>query len=60
MEPRADPVSLVAGAVIAVVGLFLILDQSGALELDAGWIGALFAAAVGSILVISGLLDSGD
>jgi hypothetical protein len=61
MEGRpADTVSLVAGAAIAALGGLLVLDQSGSLDLDAGWIGAAFAAAVGVILIVSGLLDNQD
>ena len=60
MEGRPDMVMLVSGAAIAALGGLLVLDQSGAVSLDAGWIGAAFAATVGVILVISGLLDRSD
>lgn len=60
MDRRPDMVLLVSGAAIAALGGLLILDQSGTVDLDAGWIGAAFAATVGVILVISGLLDRDD
>jgi hypothetical protein len=50
-----DLVSLVAGAVFVAVGVLLVLDQAGAIELTLGWVGAVMAAALGSILVASGL-----
>jgi hypothetical protein len=55
-----DPVSLVAGAVFLALGVLLVLDQAGAIELTLGWVGALMAATLGAILVASGLSESGD
>ena len=55
-----DPVSLVAGAVFLAVGALLVLDQAGAIELTVGWVGAVMAAALGAILVASGLSGSED
>jgi len=54
---RLDPLSLLAGAAITVLGIFLVLDQAGAIDLDFGWLGVLLAAAAGGILLASGLLD---
>jgi hypothetical protein len=55
-----DLVSLVAGAVFLAVGVLLVLDQAGAIELTLGWVGAVMAAALGAILVASGLTEPGD
>jgi hypothetical protein len=55
-----DLVSLVAGAVFLAVGALLVLDQAGAIELTLGWVGAVMAAALGAILVASGLTEPGD
>jgi hypothetical protein len=55
-----DLVSLVAGAVFVAVGVLMVLDQAGAIELTLGWVGAVMAAALGAILVASGLSEPGD
>jgi hypothetical protein len=55
MSARVDLVSLIAGLALLALGGLLILDQSGALELTAGWFGAALAAVLGSILIASGL-----
>lgn len=55
-----DLVSLVAGAVFLAVGVLLVLDQAGAVELTLGWVGAVMAAALGAILVASGLTEPRD
>jgi uncharacterized membrane protein HdeD (DUF308 family) len=57
MKSKPDRVSLAAGIALLLLGILLILDQTGTLELTVGWLGAAFAAALGSVLVISGLDD---
>jgi peptidoglycan/LPS O-acetylase OafA/YrhL len=52
-----DDVSLAAGMGVIALGLLLLLDQSGAIELTFGWLGALLAAVVGTALLVSGLRD---
>jgi hypothetical protein len=52
---RPEPVSLVAGVAIAALGALLVLDRTGALNLDWGWLAAALAGAAGVILVVSGL-----
>jgi hypothetical protein len=56
---RVDPVSLGAGAVIAFVGSIVLLDTSGALDVSLGWIAVVLTAAVGSIVLLGGLVDGG-
>jgi hypothetical protein len=56
---RIDPLSLGSGAVIAFVGALILLDSSGALEISLGWIAVVLTAAVGTILLLSGLVDGG-
>jgi hypothetical protein len=51
-----DILSLGAGAAIAAVGALVLLDSSGALELSLGWMAVALTAAVGAILVLSGLV----
>ena len=52
---RPDPVSLVAGAVITALGGLLLADRLDALDLRFGSLTPLVLAAVGSILLASGL-----
>lgn len=57
MRRQLDPVSLVGGVVIAVLGVVLMLDQGGDVELSAGLLGAIFVGAFGLIMLVSGLID---
>ena len=52
-----DDVSLAAGVGVVALGALLLLDQSGAIELTFGWLGAIVAAVVGTVLLVSGLRD---
>jgi hypothetical protein len=52
---NVDIPSLGAGAAIAVVGALVLLDSSGAFELSLGWMAVALTAALGVILVLSGL-----
>jgi hypothetical protein len=54
---RRDDVSLTAGIGVAALGALLLLDQSGAIDLTLGWLGAIVAALVGTVLLVSGLRD---
>lgn len=56
MRREFDPVSLVGGVVIAVLGLALMADQGGDVEFSAGLLAAIFVGAFGLIMLISGLL----
>lgn len=55
-----DPVSLGAGAVLVVIGLLVMLDSTGALSVPLGWMAVLLTAALGVILLLSGLVDGGS
>jgi hypothetical protein len=57
---RLDLVSLASGAVIAALGALVLLDSSGALDLSLGWIAAALTAALGAILLVSGLVRSAE
>jgi len=50
-------VSLGAGAIVAVLGALILLDSSETIDLTLGWMAVLLTAAVGAILVISGVAD---
>jgi hypothetical protein len=52
---RPDGPSLVAGLSIAVLGAVLLLDQAGVLDLRFAALGPLVCAALGAILLASGL-----
>jgi hypothetical protein len=50
-----DRVSLVAGLALVVLGVVLLLDSAGALHLTFGAMAPIAFAAVGAILLASGL-----
>jgi len=52
---RPDIPSLVAGAVIALLGFVLLLDRTDVLDLRFAAFGPLACAALGAILLASGL-----
>ena len=52
---KPEPVSLVAGLVLLVLGVVLLLDSTGVLELSFGAMAPIAFAAVGAILLASGL-----
>jgi hypothetical protein len=58
-EVRVDLVSLVSGAMIAVLGALVLLDSAGAIDISLGWIAVVLTGAVGAILLLSGLADGG-
>lgn len=60
MSDRVDSVSLVAGLAMVTVGTLLLLDQEDVLNLSLGVLGAIVSAAIGVILIASGLAEGGD
>jgi hypothetical protein len=46
-----------AGVVIAAVGVLVLLDSSGVLDVSLGWMTIVLTAAVGAICLLSGLAD---
>jgi hypothetical protein len=56
---RLDRVSLTAGLAMMALGALLVLDQAEAIDLSPGIAGAAVTAAVGVILIASGLADEG-
>lgn len=59
MRERLDVVSLVAGVVIAALGVALLLDRTGAIDLGFAELAPIALAALGAILLASGLTRSG-
>jgi hypothetical protein len=52
---RPDPLSLTAGLVLVALGAVLLLDRTGAADLGFGVIAPAVCAALGAILLASGL-----
>jgi hypothetical protein len=52
---RADLTSLVAGACVLALGLLLLLDATGTLDLRLAAFGPAACAAIGAILLASGM-----
>jgi hypothetical protein len=57
---KVDPLSLVTGVVTVAIGLVVLLDSSGALEVSPGWVAVVLTGAAGAVLLVSGLLDAGE
>jgi hypothetical protein len=57
---RVDLVSLASGAVIGSLGVLVLLDSSGALDLSLGWLAVALTGAVGAILLIDGLIGGAE
>ena len=56
---RPDTLSLTSGAVIAALGVLVLLDTSGALDVSLAWMAVALTGGVGLILLVSGLLHDG-
>jgi hypothetical protein len=52
---RPDLTQLAVGLAIVVLGLLLLLQEEGSIDLDGGWLGAGLTAAAGTALLASGL-----
>ncbi|MGH2994069.1 MAG: hypothetical protein ACRDL1_11085 [Solirubrobacterales bacterium] len=55
IRARLDVTSLVAGVAIAVIGALILLQDEDTIDLEAGWLLAVLAAATGVVLVASGM-----
>jgi peptidoglycan/LPS O-acetylase OafA/YrhL len=55
---KVDVLLLASGAVIAVLGALVLFDSTDEIDLSLGWVAVALTAAVGLILVVSGLADS--
>jgi hypothetical protein len=54
---RVDRVSFGSGVIVAALGALVLLDSSGAVDISLGWIAAVLTAAVGAVLLLSGLAN---
>jgi hypothetical protein len=52
---RPELGSLAAGLSLVLMGVLLVLQEEGTIDLDPGWLGAALAACGGAALVASGL-----
>lgn len=52
---RVDIVSLASGAVVSALGVLVLLDRAGVVDVSLGWIAVALNAAVGAIFLVSGL-----
>lgn len=52
---RPEPASLTAGVVLIALGAVLLLDRTGAVDLGFDVIAPVVCAALGAILLVSGL-----
>jgi hypothetical protein len=57
---KFDLLSLASGAVIAALGVLVLLDSSGGVDISFGWAAVLLTAAVGLIVLLSGLVSEPD
>ena len=55
MSRSPDITSLIAGVCIAALGVLLLLDAQGTVHMDFGVFGPAVCAALGAILLASGL-----
>jgi hypothetical protein len=55
-----DVPSLTSGAVIAALGVVVLLDSAGAVDVSLGWMAVALTAGVGVILIVLGLVDDGS
>ncbi|MGH2984738.1 MAG: hypothetical protein ACRDK5_10890 [Solirubrobacterales bacterium] len=52
---RPELGSLGTGLAIAMLGVLLLLQEEGTIDLEPGWLGAALAACAGAALVASGI-----
>ena len=52
---RPDLYSLAGGLAIVLLGLLLLLQEEGSIDIDGGWLAAIVAGCAGAALLASGL-----
>jgi uncharacterized MnhB-related membrane protein len=57
MRRRVDSVSLAGGLAVIATGALLLLDQEDVIALSLALVGAIVAATIGVILLVSGLAE---
>ncbi len=56
---RVDRVSLASGVAVAALGALVLLDSLDAVNLSPGWSAVALTGAIGAILLIAGVAESG-
>jgi hypothetical protein len=57
---RVDRVSIVSGAAVAALGALVLVESSGGVDVSLGWAAVAVTAAVGLVLLVSGLAGGGE
>jgi hypothetical protein len=57
---RPDLVSLASGVVVTALGAVVLLDASDTAEFPLGWVAVAVTAALGAVLLVSGMADGGS
>jgi hypothetical protein len=55
---RVDLLSLASGVIVIALGAVVLFDSSDAVEVPLGWLAVAVTAAVGLVLLISGMVES--
>jgi hypothetical protein len=55
---KFDLLSLVSGAVVTALGAVVLIDSSGAVDLPLGWVAVAVTAALGVVMLLSGMAGS--
>jgi hypothetical protein len=55
---KFDLLSLVSGAVVTALGAVVLIDSSGAVDLPLGWVAVAVTAALGVVMLMSGMVDN--
>jgi hypothetical protein len=55
---KLDLLSLVSGAVVTALGAVVLIDSSGAVDLPLGWMAVAVTAALGIVMLLSGMVGS--
>jgi hypothetical protein len=52
---KIDLLSLVSGAVVTALGAVVLIESSGAVDLPLGWVAVAVTAALGVVMLVSGM-----
>jgi hypothetical protein len=55
---KFDLLSLVSGAVVTALGTVVLIDSSGAVDLPLGWVAVAVTAALGVVMLLSGMVGT--